>query len=79
MLKIILHNVYTPSPVAQLVANPTVDPGIADSPAQPHTFMEFDHEIISMVILLLTQIQERLMSKYVHEVLVNRFVKVWLG
>ena len=31
----------------------TADPGVASSiPARSHTFMEIDHEIISMVILL---------------------------
>ena len=31
----------------------TADPGVASSiPARYHTFMEIDHEIISMVILL---------------------------
>ena len=56
-------------------------------PAQPQTFVEVDHEIISMVILLLPLIQEGLSvtkGKYVHEVLVNRLgklvqEKVWLG
>ena len=34
-------------------ARRTADPGVASSiPARPHTFMEIDHEIISMVILL---------------------------
>ena len=34
-------------------ASLTVDPGVASSiPAQSHTFMEIDHEIISIVILL---------------------------
>ena len=33
----------------------TADPGVASLiPAQSHTFMEIDHEIISMVILLLS-------------------------
>ena len=45
-------------------------------PAQSHTFVVIDHEIITMVILLL--------SEYVHEVLVNCLFKlaqekVWLG
>ena len=66
----------------------TVDPGVASSiPAQSHTFVEIDHEIISTVILLFPLIQEGYISykrKYVHEVLFNRFVKlaqekVWLG
>ena len=34
-------------------ASLTADPGVASSiPAQSHTFMEIDHEIISTVILL---------------------------
>ena len=45
-----------------------------------HTSVEIDHEIISMVILLLPLIQEGSVSgcklKYVHEVLVNRLVKL---
>ena len=48
-----------PSRVAQSVtclatdASLTADPGVANSiPARPHTFVEIDHEIISMVILL---------------------------
>ena len=44
-----------PCPVAQSVVSPTADPG-------SHTFMEIDHEIISMVILLLQLIQEGLLS-----------------
>ena len=49
----------TPGRVAQSVtclatdACLTADPGVASSiPARPHTFVEIDHEIISMVILL---------------------------
>ena len=39
--------------VAQSVACLAVDPGVASSiPARSHTFVEIDHEIISMVILL---------------------------
>ena len=48
-----------PGRVAQLVtclatdASLTADPGVASSiPARSHTFVEIDHEIISMVILL---------------------------
>ena len=42
---------------------PTADPGVASSiPAQSHTFVEIDHEIISTVILLLPLIQEGLLS-----------------
>ena len=49
----------TPGRIAQsvtclvTVAKLTADPGIASSiPARSHTFVEIDHEIISMVILL---------------------------
>ena len=52
-------NVGLPGRVAQSVtclatdACLTADPGVASSiPARSHTFVEFDHEIISMVILL---------------------------
>ena len=44
---------YRPGRVAQSVTCLTADPGIAGSiPARYHTFVEIDHEIISMVILL---------------------------
>ena len=49
--------------VAQLVASLTADPGVVSLiPAQYHTFVEIDHEIISMVILLLPLIQEGLVA-----------------
>ena len=49
--------------VAQLVTSLTADLGVAGLiPAQSHTFVEIDHEIISMVILLPTLIQEGLLS-----------------
>ena len=52
-----------PDPVAHSVASLTADPGITSLiPARSHTFMEFDHEIISMVILLFPLIQEGLLS-----------------
>ena len=39
--------------------SPTADPGVASAiPAQSHTFVEIDHEIISTVIPLLQLIQE---------------------
>ena len=59
-----LHSkVYLPGPVAQSVANPTTDLGIMSSiPACSHTLVEIDHEIISMVILLLPLIEEGLFS-----------------
>ena len=42
-----------PGNVVQSVACLTADPGIASLiPAQSHTFVEIDHEIISTVILL---------------------------
>ena len=48
-----------PGRVAQLVAclatdaSLTADPGVASSiPARSHTFVEIDHEIVSMIILL---------------------------
>ena len=45
------------------VAGPIADPGVMSSiPALPHTFMKIDHEIFSMVILLLPLIQEGLLS-----------------
>ena len=57
--------------------SPIVDQGVVNSiPAWSHTFVEIDHEICSTVS------QEGL-RKYVHKVMVNRFVKlakenVWL-
>ena len=43
-----------PGPLAQSVASPTADPGVGNSIlARSHTFMKIDHEIISLVILLL--------------------------
>ena len=68
----------------------TADPGVASSlPARSNTFVEIDHEIISMVILLPSAESFKkgccqLQAKYVHKVLVNRLVKfaqeiVWLG
>ena len=47
---------------ARLTANPGV---VSSIPTQSHTFVEIDHEIISMVILLLSAesfIQEGLLS-----------------
>ena len=57
-------------------------------PAQSHTFVEIDHEIISAAILLPSADSRRVVGskkrKYVHEVLINRISKlaqekVWLG
>ena len=56
-----LHLINKPGLVVQLVASPPADPGVVSLIlAWSHTFMEIDHEI-SMVILLL-QIQEGLLS-----------------
>ena len=47
----------------QLVASLTADPGVMNLiAARSDTFMEIDHEIISIVILLLPAIQEGLFS-----------------
>ena len=49
-----LIGLRVPGHVAQSVASPTADPGVASSiPARSHTFMEIFHEMISTVILLL--------------------------
>ena len=67
----------------------TADPGVASSiPVPSHTFVEIDHETISMVILPLPLIHSRRVivsykRKYVHKLLVNRLFKtaqekVWL-
>ena len=59
----------------------TADPGVASSiPARFHTFLEIDHEKISMVIFLLPLIHSRRVvvsykRKYVHKLLVNRLFK----
>ena len=49
-------------------------------PAWSHTFMEIDHEIISMAILLPSPDSRRVVAsykqKYVHVVLVNCLVKL---
>ena len=50
-------------PVAQSVARPIANPGVESLIlTQSHTFGEIDHEIFSMVILLLPQIKEELVS-----------------
>ena len=58
---------------------PTTDPGVASLvPPRLHTFVEIDHEIFSTANLL-PSADSRLVvvtykQKYVHEVLVNRFI-----
>ena len=59
----------------------TADPGVTSLiPAQSHSFMEIDHEIISSVIFLPSAGSRRFVvgykRKYVHKVLVNRLVKL---
>ena len=52
-----------PGLIVQLVASPIADSGVLHLiPAQPYTFVETDHGIFSMVILLLPLIQEGLLS-----------------
>ena len=73
----------------QWVACLTEDAGVTCSiPAQSHTLVEIDHEIISTAILLpsadLGRVVVSYKRKHVYEVLVNRLVKVaqrkaWLG
>ena len=49
--------------VALSVASQTTDLRVASSiPAWSHTFLETDHEIISIIILILLLIQEGLLS-----------------
>ena len=69
---------YIPGHIAQSVASPTAEPEVASlTPARSHTFVEIDHEIISMVNLLLPLSRRVVVKqKYVHEVLVNHLVKL---
>ena len=54
-----------PDPVVQMVTSLIADPGVRSSiPARFHTFVEIDHEIFSMVILLLPLIQEGFLSVF---------------
>ena len=49
----------------QSVDSPNADPGVASLiPAQSHTFVEIDHEILSTVILLPLLIQERVVGSH---------------
>ena len=50
-------------PVEQSAASPTADPGVASLILTwSHTFMEIDHALISTIILVLSLIQEGLLS-----------------
>ena len=74
-----------PGPIAQLVASPNADPGVASSIlARCHTFMEIGHEIIPTVPL----IQEGLLSFTIESICTKYWLsalsslprkKVWLG
>ena len=47
-------DLISPGPVAQSVVSPIADPGVMSLiQAWPHTFIEIDFEIFSMVIFLL--------------------------
>ena len=49
----------------QLVVSPTADPGVAYSIlARSHTFVEIDHEMISMVSRLLPLISRMVVLSY---------------
>ena len=53
----------SPGPVGQSVASPIADPGVMSLiPARNHTLMKIDCDIYSLVIFLLSLIQEGLLS-----------------
>ena len=59
----------------------TADPGVTNSfSVRSHTFKDINHEMISMAILLPSADSRRVAVSYkqgyVHEVLVNRLVKL---
>ena len=69
-----LYKVHN-GPVAQSVARPIADPGVVSLILTwSHTFVEIDHEIFSMVILLLPQIKEGLLSVTIE----SMCTKYWL-
>ena len=88
-----LKNTIVPGLVAQSVtclatyACLTTDPGVASSiPARSHTYVEMDHEIISMARWMnhSRRVVVNYERKYVHEVLVDHLFKLvqeklWLG
>ena len=66
---------YLLGPVAESVASLIADPGVVRSiPAQSHTLVKIDHEMISTVILLFPLIQEGLLSVTRERL----FTKYWL-
>ena len=54
----IQRDISLPLSIQSLIADPEV---VGSIPAQPHSFMEIDHEIFSTVIFLLWLIQEHLL------------------
>ena len=52
-------NIHTPDLVGSLIADPWV---VSLIPARSHSLTKIDHEIFSMVILLLPLIQDGLLS-----------------
>ena len=63
LMLLTINSLDLPGPVEQSVASQTADPGITSLiPAQSHTFVDIDHEIISTVILLFWPFQEGLLS-----------------
>ena len=61
--KITVYRQMIPDTIAQSEVSLIADPGVVISiPAQCHTFVEIDYEIISTVILLLPLIKEGLLS-----------------
>ena len=55
----------------------TADPGVASSiPARYHTFVEIDHAVILLLLLIYSRrVVVSYKRKYVHKLLVNRLLK----
>ena len=69
---------YKLGPVAQSIASLIADPRVMSLiPARSHTFMEIDHEIFSMVFLILPLIKEGLLS-VTSESVCNLCSEYWL-
>ena len=64
-----LYNKNKQDPVMQLVACQIADPG--------HTFVEIDHEIFSLVILLLPLIKEGLLSVTSDSICTEYWLTAW--
>ena len=71
--------------VTCLATDACLTAGVASSiPARSHTFVEIDHEIISIHLIHSRRVVVSYKRKYVHKLLVNRLFKpaqekVWLG